>query len=137
MFDWANGMIEDGIDFLQLFVLALCIVVVIMVMYRSRALVPVLGALLLAGIVIFGTSDSGLTWLSDIITEETSGDASGPVDYLVPAPEVFLANLGPAPGVLLGNLGPAQAVLLDTIAEPPLAGLTVIDLAVDHFAAAA
>ena len=115
MFDWANGLIEDGIDFLQLFVLALCIVTVIIVMYRSRALVPVLGALILCGIVIFGTSDTGLTWLSDIITEETSETTSH----------------------LFDAIGESSDGLLATIAYPPGRVLAIADLAIDQASIAA
>lgn len=71
MLDWLNTMVDDIQDLVQIFIILLCIVVIGTIAFRSRALVPVLGAVLLAAVVIFFTSDAGLTWLPSMIQEET------------------------------------------------------------------
>ena len=71
MLDWLNTMIDDIQDTAQVFIIFLCIVVIGTMAFKSRALVPVLGTVLLAALVIFFTSDAGLEWLPDMIKEET------------------------------------------------------------------
>lgn len=72
MLDWINGMIDDITDTAQVFLILLGIVVIGSVAFKTRALVPVLGSALLVALVLFFTSDAGLTWLPGLIEEETA-----------------------------------------------------------------
>jgi len=71
MLDWLNTMIDDITDTAQVFIILLGIVVIGAMAFKTRALVPVLGSVLLVALVIFFTSDAGLEWLPDMISEET------------------------------------------------------------------
>ncbi len=71
MLEWLNTMIDDIQDTAQVFVIFLGIVVIAAMAFKTRALVPVLGSVLLVALVIFFTSDAGLEWLPDMIREET------------------------------------------------------------------
>jgi len=71
MLDWIGSMIDELQDTAQVFIVFLCIVVIGSVAFKTRALVPVLGTVLLAAFVIFFTSDAGLDWLPSMIKEET------------------------------------------------------------------
>lgn len=77
MLDWINTMIEEITDTAQIFIVLLCIFVIGVTAFRTRALVPVLGMVLLAALVIFFTSDAGLSWLPDMIEEETAISVPG------------------------------------------------------------
>jgi len=69
--DFLSEKIDEFQDMAQAFVVLLCIIVIATVGFKSRALVPVLASVLLSGLVIYFTSDAGLTWLPGVIEKET------------------------------------------------------------------
>lgn len=71
--NWLRTIIEELQDTAQMFVVFLCVVVIGTMAFKTRALVPVLGAVLLSAVVMYFTSDSGLDWSPTIIEEETVG----------------------------------------------------------------
>ena len=56
MLDWLNTMIDDIQDTAQVFIVLLSVVIIGAIAFKTRALVPVLGTVLLAALVIFFTS---------------------------------------------------------------------------------
>jgi len=70
MFDWAFGMIDDGIDLFQQLMILIFLVAIATVTYRSRALMPVLGVCLLGAVVLGVTTDGGIEFLRGLVTAE-------------------------------------------------------------------
>jgi len=71
MLDWINTIIDELKDTTQALMFLLVIIIVGAVAFKTRALVPVLGMVLLGAFVLFFTSDAGLDWLPQMIQEET------------------------------------------------------------------
>lgn len=71
MFEWLNGIVTDGIDLGRNILLLIVIGIICIVLAKTKALIPVVGAVLLGAIVLFGASDTGLTFLQSKIGEET------------------------------------------------------------------
>lgn len=70
MFDFFNGLADDSIDLGQKVMILIFLVAIGTVAYRSRALMPVLGACLLGAIVLGVTTDGGIEFLRGLVTAE-------------------------------------------------------------------
>jgi hypothetical protein len=73
MFDWLEGLVADATDLAQNFAVLVAIASIIMVWYKTKALVPVLAAVLLAGIALWAVSDTGTQTLTNWIGDSTTG----------------------------------------------------------------
>lgn len=104
MLDWLTNISNEGIALARVVVILVAIISVIITYYKTQALVPVLGAALVAGIAIWAVSPAGLTQLENWIGSDAT--ATAPVS---PAPVVVEADGGASlplvPTVYVG--GPA------------------------------
>ena len=107
MLDWLTNISNDGIALARVVVILVAIISVIITYYKTQALVPVLGAALVAGIAIWAVSPAGLTQLENWIGSDAN--ASAPIS---PAPEVLEAPVvleipggEPPPLVLAASVG--------------------------------
>lgn len=84
MIDAISSLIGDGIDLIRLALVLGAIVVVAQVFFRTRALVPVVAAVFLAALVLVGTSDFGLDWFTDRISDDADRYGAGidPVSHI-------------------------------------------------------
>ena len=82
MLDWLTGITNDGIALARIVVILVAIVSVIITYYKTQALVPVLGAALVAGIAIWAVSPAGITQLENWIGSDATA-AGEPANVLV------------------------------------------------------
>ena len=80
MLDWLTGLTNEGIALARIVIILVAIVSVIITYYKTQALVPVLGAALVAGIAIWAVSPAGITQLENWIGQDT---AAGPSNSIV------------------------------------------------------
>lgn len=92
MLDWLNGIIVEGQSLLRLAVILVAIYAVIATYARTRALVPVLSAVLVAGVAIWAVSPAGLAQLENWIGSDAAGTAEGVA--IVPALAVRARKTG-------------------------------------------
>lgn len=71
MLDWLTDLTRDGIALARLVIVLIAIVSIASVWFRTKALVPVLGAVLLAGVAIWATSGPGIAQVEEWIRDET------------------------------------------------------------------
>ncbi len=69
--DWAQGKIADVQELVIVMVALLAVVAVVSTWWTSKALVPTLTAMLLAGLVLWAVANVG--WLQDRVGEEIGG----------------------------------------------------------------
>ena len=74
MFEWLNGLVDQGIDLGQNGLILIVVIMVTTVLAKTKALVPTVGAIILGAIVLFGTSDTGLQFLETKIGEDAQID---------------------------------------------------------------
>ncbi|MDH3369073.1 MAG: hypothetical protein OEO17_14630 [Gemmatimonadota bacterium] len=72
MLDWLTGLTNEGITLMRLIVVLIAIVSIATVWYKTQALVPVLGAILVSGIAIWAVSPAGITQLEQWIGSDTA-----------------------------------------------------------------
>ncbi len=69
MLEWLNGLVNEGQAVTKNVVVLVAMFTIGMTWFRTRALVPVIGACILAGIALFAINNSD--WFEDKIGEET------------------------------------------------------------------
>lgn len=72
MLEFAEGLAVQGIDLVRLFMVLAGIVIVLLTLIRTRALMPVLGTVLLVAIALWAVSPSGVSWLPERVEEDTA-----------------------------------------------------------------
>lgn len=72
MIDFVDNLISSGMDLARAAIVLIAVVTVASVWWRTKALVPVVSSLLVAAIVIWGTSPAGVAWLKGRIDQDTT-----------------------------------------------------------------
>ncbi|HEX9766470.1 MAG TPA: hypothetical protein VGA36_06880 [Nitriliruptorales bacterium] len=103
MLDFMETLTADAIGLARTVVVLIAIVSVSSVWWRTRALVPVLGSILVAGIALWAVSPGGLSWVQERVGDDSSRvTSSAPAlpqaEETVAEPEQVVAALGRAPG---------------------------------------
>lgn len=80
MLDWLTTLTNEGIALARIVIILVAIVSVIITYYRTQALVPVLGSVLVAGIAIWAVSPAGITQLENWIGQDANDAAPAVVD---------------------------------------------------------
>lgn len=100
MLDWLTNISNDGIALARVVVILVAIISVIITYYKTQALVPVLGAVLVAGVAIWAVSPAGLTQLENWIGSDANAGAMAPAPVVLeipggePSPLVLAASAG-------------------------------------------
>lgn len=72
MIEFTEALIATGMSLARATIVLIAVVTVASVWWRTKALVPVVSALLVAAIVLWGTSPAGVEWLKERITRDTA-----------------------------------------------------------------
>ena len=91
MLDWISTLTTEAIGLARLVIVLVAIISVIMTYYKTQALVPVIGAALVAGIAIWAVSPAGIARLEEWIKQDT---ASAPVVVVIEDPGVTSVAIG-------------------------------------------
>ena len=83
MLDWMNGKFGEVETVMQSGIVVAAIAAVAMMYWRTKALVATLGAMVLAGAVVWGTAN--VDWFSNKVGEETGMAPPAPVVLHAPA----------------------------------------------------
>ena len=82
MLEWLTTITNEGIALARVVVVLIAIVSIATVWYRTKALIPVLGAILVAGIALWAVSPAGIATIEDWIGQDAQ--AHGPS---IPSPQ--------------------------------------------------
>jgi hypothetical protein len=67
---WVMDLINDLTNLARAGLVVLALIAIGKVWWETKALVPVLGAILMSGVVIWATSPAGIQWLKDRTKQE-------------------------------------------------------------------
>jgi hypothetical protein len=73
MIEWAQGTVDQLVTLARAFTVLVAILSIIMVWYQTKALIPVLTAVLVAGVALWAVSPAGIETLKRWISEDTAG----------------------------------------------------------------
>jgi hypothetical protein len=73
MFEWMTGAIDQMVTLARAVAGLVAVVSIIVVWFQTKALIPVLAAILLAGIALWAVSEAGFATLQRWISQDTAG----------------------------------------------------------------
>jgi uncharacterized membrane protein YesL len=71
MIEFADSLIDSGLALARAAMVLIAVVTVAGVWWRTKALIPVVSAVIVAAIALWATSPAGVSWLKDRIESDT------------------------------------------------------------------